>query len=125
MRIFYTIATVILLIIEVFIALFVHDEFIRPYIGDILVVVVIYTFIRIFVPEKIKTLPIWIFIFATCIEVLQYFNIVQILGLQNNTFLRILIGSVFDIKDIICYGVGCILLGVYEFFIRKSFKKEI
>ena len=33
-RIAYGIATFILLIIEVLIALFVHDAFIRPYIGD-------------------------------------------------------------------------------------------
>ena len=45
------IATVILLLTEVLIALYVHDAFVRPYIGDVLVVIVIYTFIRIFVPE--------------------------------------------------------------------------
>ena len=44
----YGIATFILLTIEVLIALFVHDAFVRPYIGDVLVVVVIYTFVRIF-----------------------------------------------------------------------------
>ena len=53
-RIGYAIATVILLLIEVLIALYVHDAFVRPYIGDVLVVVVIYTFIRIFVPERCK-----------------------------------------------------------------------
>ena len=42
-RIGYAIATVILLLIEVLIAVYVHDAFVRPYIGDVLVVVVIYT----------------------------------------------------------------------------------
>ena len=40
-RIGYAIATVILLLIEVLIAIYVHDAFVRPYIGDVLVVVVI------------------------------------------------------------------------------------
>ena len=40
-RILYTIATAIVFIVEVFIAVFIHDKFIRPYIGDVLVVVVI------------------------------------------------------------------------------------
>ena len=43
-RILYGIATIILLVVEVLIALFVHDSIIRPYLGDVLVVVVIYTF---------------------------------------------------------------------------------
>ena len=42
-RIGYAIATVILLLTEVLIALYVHDAFVRPYIGDVLVVIVIYT----------------------------------------------------------------------------------
>lgn len=41
-RIGYAIATVILLLTEVLIALYVHDAFVRPYIGDVLVVIVIY-----------------------------------------------------------------------------------
>ena len=109
-RVKYFIATVLLLIIEVLIALCVHDDFIRPYVGDVLVVVVIYTFIRIFIPNKYKWLPVYIFIFASMVELLQYINIVKILGLEDNKFLSILIGSTFDIKDIICYGVGCVII---------------
>ncbi len=108
----YIILTIILLTIEVLIALFIHDNFIRPYIGDVLVVMVIYTFIRIFVPEKVKMLPSFILCFAVLVEVLQYFRIVEALGLQNNRFFSVLIGSVFDIKDIICYAVGYILIVV-------------
>lgn len=113
-RIYYMIATIILLIMEVLIALYVHDDFIRPYIGDVLVVVVIYTFIRIWIPERFHLLPLYIFLFATGVEILQYFNLVEVLKLENHTFMRILLGSVFDVKDIICYGTGCILLGIYE-----------
>lgn len=122
-RIKYLIATMILLTIEVLIALFVHDTFIRPYIGDVLVVIVIYSFVRIFIPDKIKLLPLYIFIFAAGVEVLQLFNIVDVLGLGDIRFFRILIGSVFDITDIICYAVGCIILGVYEIRRRQCQQK--
>ena len=114
-RIFYLVTTIILLFIEVLIALYVHDSFIRPYVGDVLVVIVIYTFLRIFIPEKIKLLPLYIFIFATGVEVLQYFQIVKLLGLQDNHLFSVLMGTVFDLKDIICYAVGCTMLGVYEY----------
>lgn len=119
-RILYAVATLFLLLIEVIIALYVHDDFIRPYVGDMLVVIVIYTFIRIIVPEKCKLIPLFIFIFATGVELLQLANIVEILGVADNKFLKTLIGSVFDIKDIVCYAVGCMILCMYEWVrVRK------
>ena len=110
MRIKYLMGFLVLLIIEVLIALYVHDDFIRPYIGDVLVVMVLYCFVRIFIPNGVKLMPLYIFIFAAGVEVLQYFSLVEVLGLENNRFLRILIGSVFDVKDIICYSVGCAVI---------------
>lgn len=113
-RIKYLAAFSVLLIIEILIALYVHDTFIRPYVGDALVVIVLYCAVRAVFPYKFKLLPLLIFIFAVFVEVLQYFQLVQVLGLEHNIFLRILIGSTFDVKDIACYGAGCILLGIYE-----------
>lgn len=118
-RIRYIIATIILLVIEVVIALFVHDKFVRPYIGDVLVIVVIYTFLRILFPKGIKLLPLYVFLFAAGVEVLQYFHIIELLGLSDNRFFSVLIGSVFDIKDIVCYGIGCVVVVIVE----KMFKK--
>ena len=114
LRIVYAFITIILLAAEVMIALFVRDRFIRPYFGDMLVVVVIYTFVRIFIPEKYRLLPLFVFIFSAAVEILQYFEIVQKLGLGGNIFLRTLLGSTFDLKDIACYAVGCVILGIYE-----------
>lgn len=123
----YMILTIILLTIEVLIALFIHDDFVRPYIGDVLVVMVIYTFIRIFVPERVRMLPSYILCFAVLVEVLQYFRVVELLGLQDNRFFSVLIGSVFDMKDIICYAIGCILIAagqiVYK-LCRKAKERE-
>ncbi len=116
-RIQYLLCFILLLMIEICIAVYVHDQFIRPYIGDILVVVVIYCFIRIFFPKGIKGLPVDIFLFAVVVEVLQYIHIAEILakiGMPDNIILQTAIGATFDMKDIICYGVGCILLLGYE-----------
>ena len=114
-RMAYGIATIALFIIELLIALFVHDRFVRPYVGDVLVVVLLYTFVRIFLPDGVRLLPLYIFLFAAGVEVLQYFRIAEVLGLSDNRILSVVIGSVFDVKDIICYGVGCGILFVYEF----------
>lgn len=96
------------------IALFVHDRIVRPYIGDMLVVVVIYTFLRIWIPDSVRMLPFYVFLFATVVEILQYFNLVELLGVQDNVFLRILLGTSFDVKDILCYAAGCILIWIVE-----------
>jgi hypothetical protein len=114
LRIKYAIAFVLLLFLEVLIALYVHDNFVRPYVGDMLVVILVYSFTRIFIPERCRLLPLYVFLFAAGVEALQYFKLVHVLGLENDRFLRIVIGSVFDIKDIACYGVGCILLVIFE-----------
>ncbi len=119
-RIAYLVATLVLLVVEVLIALFVHDNFVRPYVGDMLVVVVIYAFLRSFMPEKCRLLPLWIFVFAVCVEILQYFGIVHLLGLSDNRFMRVLIGGTFDWKDIACYAFGCALLLLWEFVGRKK-----
>ncbi|MDW2796168.1 DUF2809 domain-containing protein [Clostridium boliviensis] len=114
LRIKYAIAFVLLLLVEVMIALYVHDTFVRPYVGDMLVVILVYSFTRIFIPERCRLLPLYVFLFAAGVEVLQYFKLVHVLGLEHNRFLRIVLGSVFDIKDIVSYGVGSMLLEAYE-----------
>lgn len=118
-RVAYFLAFILILAIEVYIALFVHDAFVRPYVGDALVVVVIYFFVRIFVTEACRLLPFYIFVFAAGVETLQYFRIVERLGLEGNVFLRTLIGTSFDWMDILCYGVGCMLLALWEFYLWK------
>ena len=117
-RLLYGISFLALLVIEIIIALYVHDSFIRPYLGDVLVVIVLYTGVRMLKPEGITLLPLYLFLFALMVELLQFFQIIQLLHMENNRFLRVLVGSVFDIKDIICYGVGCMILGFYEW--RKT-----
>ena len=59
-------ASIIVFIIELIIALYVHDRIIRPYIGDMLVVVLVYCFVRVFVPRGMKRLPLYVFLFAVC-----------------------------------------------------------
>ena len=119
-RLIYLIVTILILIIEVMIALFVHDKFVRPYIGDVLVTILICSFLRIFIRKGVKLLPLYVFIFAAGVEVLQYFRIVELLGLSDNRFFSILIGSAFDVKDVVCYGIGCVIFFFGEKIIKCS-----
>lgn len=114
----YLAASIIIFIIELIIALYVHDRIIRPYIGDMLVVVLVYCFVRVFVPGGVKRLPLYVFFFVVFVEVMQYFRLAEILGLQGNAVARIILGSVFDWKDIACYGAGCLLIQIFEILRR-------
>lgn len=107
-----------ILVIEVLIALFIHDSFIRPYVGDVLVVAVVYFFLRIFIPEKYPWLPAAVFVFAAAVEFSQYLGLTDRLGITN-PILRIALGSVYDTTDIVCYGIGCAFLAAYEWVRRK------
>ena len=118
-RLPYAAAFVLLLAVEVLIALFVRDAFIRPYGGDILVTVLICCFVRIFFPEKIKLLPLWVFLFAAAVEAGQYFDYVTLLGLGDIEFFRILMGTSFSVADILCYGAGCLLFWLAEFLGKR------
>lgn len=121
-RIFYAIATILLIAVEVLIALFVHDRFVRPYVGDVLVVVVIYTFVRIWIPEGSPLLPLWVFLFAACVEGLQAIHITEKLGLADNRFLRVLIGGTFDFRDILCYAAGCAAVWLVEIIVKRKMR---
>ena len=116
----YLLATVLIFLLELFIALFVRDNFIRPYVGDMLVVVLVYTCVRVLFPEKPRLLPLYVFLFAAGVEALQGMRIVELLGLQDNRFFSVLIGTTFDWKDIVCYGVGCVMLGLWEVWLRRK-----
>ena len=118
-RLFYALLFFALLVTEVLIALFVHDSFIRPFFGDVLVTVLICCFCRIWIPKKAPALPIYVFLFAAAVEVSQYFDLVKLLGLENNRFLSVLMGRTFSWPDLLCYAVGCGLFFALDLWIHK------
>lgn len=63
-RFFYIISFLLIFCIEVLIALYVRDNFIRPYVGDMLVVVLVYSFVRIFLPTGIPRMSFYVFLFC-------------------------------------------------------------
>lgn len=109
-----------LLAVEVCIALFVHDAFVRPYVGDVLVTLLLCCMCRVAFPNKVRPLPVFIFLFAACVEIGQYFDIVAILGLADNRILSIALGRTFSWLDLICYAIGCMAAFGLDEIIRKS-----
>ena len=110
----YGYATLALLLIEIAIAVFLDDAIIRPFVGDILVVILIYCFIRM-----LWLIPVWITIvsvltFAFVIEYLQHLNLLTRLGWQDHALLRVILGTTFDWKDILAYCLGMAIVLAWE-----------
>lgn len=118
-RIIYALLFLSVLLAEILIALFAKDAFVRPYVGDMLVTVLICCFLRIFFPTGVKLLPVYVFLFAAAVEFGQYLDMVKLLGLEGNRLISVLLGRTFSFPDILCYAVGCILFFGAELYVRK------
>ena len=119
----YFICTVFLFIVEILIAKFAHDQLIRPYIGDLLVVVLLYCFVKSFLNTPVFATSIVVLIFSYFIEALQYLHIVNRLGLQDSPIASTIIGTSFEWTDIIAYTIGiAVVLGVEKTILKKDHK---
>ena len=110
----YAILTLLLFIIEVGIALFVRDRVVRPYIGDLLVVILLYCALKSVTNVPVKVAIIAVLCFAYTIEILQYLHIVEKIGLQHSRVAMVVIGNSFSWEDIAMYTAGALLVFVAE-----------
>jgi hypothetical protein len=116
----YFVATLLLLGIEVCIALYVHDSFVRPYIGDLLVVIFMYAFFRSFLDIPVTATVVGVLVFSFVIEIMQYFELVRLLGLEHSRLARILLGTSFAWADMIAYTAGALIILLVEKNRRRS-----
>lgn len=118
----YFIFTILIFLVEVFIALFVNDSFIRPYLGDVLVVILIYCFIKSFFKLPVLPVALFVLIFAFTVEFLQFLNIVEKLHLQQSKIARTVLGTSFSWIDLLTYIIGIVIVVLAE---KYWIKKEI
>lgn len=116
-RLCYFLIFLILLGVEILIGLFLHDAVIRPYGGDLLVIVLLCCLVRIFFTEKPKLLGLYMLAAGVAAELMQLLNLSERLGLDGS-LLGALLGSTFDWLDILSYCLGGILFCAAEYFIR-------
>ncbi|CAI8849020.1 DUF2809 domain-containing protein [Chryseobacterium sp. IT-36CA2] len=107
----YLLLTVFIFLVEVLIATKLSGVFfVRAYLGDVIVVMLLYTFVKSFVKINDQKLILGILIFSFLIEFAQYFNIAEKLGFRPGSLMYIVIGNSFSWIDNLCYAVGCMIL---------------
>ncbi len=108
MRLWYGAAALLIFLIEGLIAR--TTGFFRFTVGDFLVVMLIYAAFRVIFP--LKPSPEWlaagVFGFSICVELSQYFHLIERLGLEGERAAHLTMGSTFDWGDLAAYGTGCL-----------------
>jgi hypothetical protein len=97
---------IVLFFIEVSIALYIKQGFIRAIFGDFLVVIMIYFFIKSFVRIKSIYIAITVLFIAYLVEFLQFIDILSIVNYKENAVINLILGTTFSIQDIIAYTLG-------------------
>ena len=115
----YFLGFILLFIIEVCIALYVHDTIIRPFVGDMLVVLLVYCFVMTVLlltttRIKITIVALSVLVFAFCIEALQATELLQTLGLSENKLASVILGSTFNWLDLVAYIIGTLFIILLE-----------
>ena len=115
-------SSLLLLSTEICIAAFLTKGFIRHTFGDYLVVILMYCAIRSFLKTKPIYIAIPVLIIAFGIEFLQLFNLLDYLNLRDNNLAVIVLGSTFEISDLIAYSLGVITIFLIDIKSNSSWK---
>lgn len=97
-----------------FIALRVHDRWVRPYGGDALVVVLVHAAVRSVVGWPWRRVLAGALLLAFVVEGLQALHLVSFLHLQDNRFWSIVLGTSADPSDLASYAVGGLGVAIFE-----------
>ncbi|QKG56393.1 DUF2809 domain-containing protein [Hymenobacter sp. BRD128] len=113
-----------LLALEIFIARFVHDGLVRPYLGDTLATVLLYCLLKSIwrVPAGLVALAALLVSYA--IETTQALHLLAWLGWQHARVARLVLGSQFAWGDMLAYTLGAaVVLGAERLRARRSLAK--
>jgi DNA integrity scanning protein DisA with diadenylate cyclase activity len=98
------------LLLEIVIAIFIHDSFTRTFFGDVLVIILLYGFVRMVSKTEHLPVVIGVLLFSYLVEFGQYFNLISLLKLQDVKLAKIIIGTTYDGMDLVAYLAGALIL---------------
>lgn len=78
-------------------------------------VILLYCIFKSFIKAKSIYVALAVLIIAFIIEFLQMVNLLEYLNLQNSTIAKLVLGSTFQIGDLIAYTLGIISVLIIEY----------
>ncbi|MGL4268261.1 MAG: DUF2809 domain-containing protein [Plesiomonas sp.] len=112
--------TIALFMTEVLIARYSTGGFIRGFVGDMLVILLMFCAVRSVLRLPVIPLALSVLFFAYLIEIGQWFGLVDKLGLGQYRLARIIIGSHFDWLDWVAYSVGFVIICLIHHYQRSN-----
>lgn len=104
----YFIVFTVLLLIEVCIAVFLKDGFIRFTVGDFLAVMLLYCLFKSFIHTHSVHIAIVALLMAYGIEILQLANLTEYGVLIEHKWVSLILGSHFSVQDLMAYSLGIV-----------------
>ena len=117
----YFLIFISIFIVEVLIALYIKDNFIRPYFGDYLVIFLVYYFSLSFINADKNKIALGVLVFAFTVEIIQYFQVLSYFNLEKNRILRIVAGNTFSFEDLFIYTLAFLTI----LFFNRNNKKTL
>ena len=119
-RLYYFLGFTVLLIIEILIARYIKDDFVLPYLGDFLVVILLYCFLMSVCKVSVLKGMIIVLVFSFAVEFFQMINIVKVLQYQPPEIIMIALGSSFSNWDLLAYSLGIVFIWMIEFYLNSK-----
>ncbi|MFT7118706.1 MAG: hypothetical protein ACI9LF_001087 [Flavobacteriales bacterium] len=113
-RSLYLLTALFLFVLEVLIERYVHDAFVRPYLGDFLVVILVYAVLMSISYLKVVAAAVGALLFAYAIETAQYVQLISLLSLDQYKWARVVMGTSFSWWDMLMYTLGILCVLVVE-----------
>ena len=110
----YCAAALLVLAIELVIALFVRDAFVRPYVGDTLAVVLLYTAALAVLELPRATVALGSLGVALLVDLGQGMGLLDWLGLADVTVARVVLGTFCDPHDCVAYAAALPLIALCD-----------
>ena len=115
----YALLTLLVFVVEVLIALYVRDRFVRPYLGDVLAVILVYLGLRAVLRIGVTAAAATAFAVAVAVELGQLIGIVHLLGLSDSAVARTVLGTGFEAWDFVAYAAGAVIAVLAEAVWRR------
>jgi hypothetical protein len=116
----YFLIFISIFIIEVIIAIYIKDNFIRPYFGDYLVIFLVYYFLLSCINADKNKIALGVLVFAFTVEIIQYFQVLSYFNLEKNRILRIVAGNTFSFEDLIIYTIAFLTIIFFNRYNPKT-----
>jgi len=120
----WSLGAVAIFITEVFIGLRIHDRWVRPHGGDVLVVALIHAVVRATTAWPWRRVLAGTLLFALGVEGLQAMHLVRRLHLQGSRLWSTVLGTSADASDLASYLIGGALVAAFEVAVERRRRRR-